>query len=461
MITIGIEETCHSLNDIILVLGDMFPHPSAWPFVAYPGFTQLTTTARYPRINLIPIIGFPVHSFSSILKLCMCSALSGAYAWAFTPYVEPSQVADWEDFAYSFYDNHTELYRFNQTAISSFGRGIFKIDARSGTPDYRVHDTTGDTSWNSPKKYLAPSLQYTVPSQPFEAMNEGLMLNTRFNDVLCSNAHDRIIECAENRTSLNETCAVLTGLNALTRGADPYPRAYVIQPIFASKGDPNKVVGFVAAFLHFNDLLLSNIPPDTHEIEYVVNVNHVILTYRIRDATPVFIGLGDLHDGRYEDHKKSVNIVDKLGNIEHCAEMVYTIDFYPTDEYKHPFETNLRWIFCFGSVALIMLVSIIFAAYDHFMVRENTEQQAVLETKRQFVRFISHEVRTPLNAVSMAGDLLKDQVCTLYLHIVEQKYLCFLFCGSTLFFSVQTGYNLRLPAFYFSNMQHCFVLIYR
>lgn len=341
--------------------------------------------------------------------------MTGANGWAFTPYIEPAQVSAWEDFAYEYYDNHTELYPYKATAISSFGRGIYKIDVMSGAPDYRVHDTTGETAWHSPKKFLVPAFQYTVPSDPPEVVNQGLMINTRFNDVLCGNAQDRIIDCAANRTHLNETCAVLTGLNALTHGADPYPRAYIIQPIFAADGDPNKVMGFVTAIMYFNNLLLSHVPPETNEIEYVINVNHEIMTYRIIDAAPVFMGLGDLHDRNYKQYKRSVNIVEQLGPIEHCEEMVYTIDFYPTTEYEHSFETNLRWIFCFGSVAIIMLVSIVFGAYDYFMVRENTEQQAVLDTKRQFVRFISHEVRTPLNAVFMAGDLLREQVNYLFL----------------------------------------------
>jgi hypothetical protein len=337
------------------------------------------------------------------------SALTGAAAFVFTPLVLPSQVESFEAFAYDYYAQHPELYP-PDVARSEFGRGIYSYGPTNWT-DFRYHDTTGETAWGSNKRYLAPALQLVEPALSQEAQNRDLMINTRFNDVLCGNAQDRIIDCAAARSELNQTCAMLTGLNTLQQtAADPYPRAYVIQPIFAADGDPQEVVGFAAAIILFNNLLLSHIPSETNGVEYVITVNNVVLTYRILGGEPVFKGIGDLHDRAYDRHVRSVNIVQELSAVEHCDEMVYVIDFYPTDTFAHSFRTSLRWVFCFGSVIIIMMVSIIFMCYDFAMVRENNEQQAVLDTKRQFVRFISHEVRTPLNAVSMASDLLRDQV---------------------------------------------------
>jgi hypothetical protein len=338
------------------------------------------------------------------------SVLTGAAAFVFVPLVLPEQVKSFETFAYEYYAEHPELYP-PDVARSQFGRGIYSYGFTNWT-DARYHDTTGDTYWGSPRKYLAPALQVTEPALSQAAQNDGLMINTRFNDVLCGNAHDRVLECAEERTSVDVKCSMLTGLNTLTHGEDPYPRAYVIQPIFAADGDMHHVVGFAAAIILFNNLMLEHIPIETNHIEYVIYVNDEVLTYKIVDGQPVFKGLGDLHDSRYDAHKRSIDVVSGLSNINFCTEMVYEMDFYPTDDYIRSFQTDLRWVFCFGSVGIILLVSVIFMLYDWAMVRENNEQQAVLDTKRQFVRFISHEVRTPLNAVSMAGDLLLEQVST-------------------------------------------------
>ena len=339
----------------------------------------------------------------------MNSVLTGASSFIFVPLVLPSEVASFESFAYNYYEQHPDLYG-SDPARSEFGRGIYSY-GRTNYTDGRFHDTTGRTYWQSDKLYLAPALQVTAPNEPLDVTNEGLMINTRFNDVLCGNAHDRIIDCAAERNSTAETCSMLTGLNTLTMYSDPYPRAYVIQPIFAANGSANQVVGFAAASILFNNLLLSHIPADTNGITYVINVNGEILTYDIIDGVPVFKGLGDLHDHTYNHHQRTVSIAAKLDEVIHCDEMVYDITFYPSKTYLHTYETNLRWVFCFGAVVIIMLVSIFFVWYDWVMVREQSEQQAVLNTKRQFVRFISHEVRTPLNAVSMAGDLLLEQVC--------------------------------------------------
>jgi signal transduction histidine kinase len=48
--------------------------------------------------------------------------------------------------------------------------------------------------------------------------------------------------------------------------------------------------------------------------------------------------------------------------------------------------------------------------YDSFVRQDIQQKQALLKAKRQFVRFISHEVRTPLNAVSMGLQFLQDEI---------------------------------------------------
>jgi signal transduction histidine kinase len=57
-----------------------------------------------------------------------------------------------------------------------------------------------------------------------------------------------------------------------------------------------------------------------------------------------------------------------------------------------------------------MFTSILFMMYDFFVRQEFHAKQAVIEAKRRFVRFVSHEVRTPLNAVCMGLALLQDDI---------------------------------------------------
>lgn len=51
-----------------------------------------------------------------------------------------------------------------------------------------------------------------------------------------------------------------------------------------------------------------------------------------------------------------------------------------------------------AALAIIMLISILFLIYDYFVRKEFLERHQLLEAKRRFIRYVSHEVRTPLNA---------------------------------------------------------------
>jgi signal transduction histidine kinase len=69
---------------------------------------------------------------------------------------------------------------------------------------------------------------------------------------------------------------------------------------------------------------------------------------------------------------------------------------------------------------MILLCSFIFLLYDLAVSRASTGQTVALDTKRRFVRFISHEVRTPLNSVRLGMDIH----CTLYLCYYVIMLLC-------------------------------------
>jgi signal transduction histidine kinase len=63
-----------------------------------------------------------------------------------------------------------------------------------------------------------------------------------------------------------------------------------------------------------------------------------------------------------------------------------------------------------GAVLIVFVTSLIFFVYDFVVRREFSANQELLEAKRKFMRFVSHEVRTPLNAVCMGLTLLQEDV---------------------------------------------------
>ena len=63
-----------------------------------------------------------------------------------------------------------------------------------------------------------------------------------------------------------------------------------------------------------------------------------------------------------------------------------------------------------GAVMVIIFTSLAFLVYDALVRQEFHDAQAVLLAKRQFMRYVSHEVRTPLNTVVMGLQLLQQEV---------------------------------------------------
>ena len=91
------------------------------------------------------------------------------------------------------------------------------------------------------------------------------------------------------------------------------------------------------------------------------------------------------------------------------ASAIYTLSLYPTNALFQTYSTANPSIAAVGSVCIILFTSILFMLYDFMVRKEFTTKDKLLESKRRFVRFISHEVRTPLNSVTMGISLLQDE----------------------------------------------------
>ena len=89
---------------------------------------------------------------------------------------------------------------------------------------------------------------------------------------------------------------------------------------------------------------------------------------------------------------------------------MYMLSLYPTDTLYDVFSTSNPTTAAVGSVLIIIFTSLLFVLYDFFVRKEFTTKDDLLDSKRRFVRFISHEVRTPLNAVCMGLSLVHDDL---------------------------------------------------
>ena len=102
----------------------------------------------------------------------------------------------------------------------------------------------------------------------------------------------------------------------------------------------------------------------------------------------------DVHDDKHSKQRRSIVLTDQY--LYNDMSPVYTVSLYPTDELNGIFSTSNPIHASLGAVAAIVITSLLFLLYDFVVRREVSAKTHLLEAKRAFMRFVSHEVRTPL-----------------------------------------------------------------
>ena len=198
--------------------------------------------------------------------------------------------------------------------------------------------------------------------------------------------------------------------------------------------NPGKVVGFTAIVFPWTTLLNKLTLEYVSGLDVVIETSTVSLWYKIRNGLAYFdhyeAGLGDLlhtdfthadaHQSQHPDTPTSVPPFPssqartplsshpyaehrhrgRLFSVKHDAELQdsdYYISIYPNEELLRQYYTHAPARSSVGALLIVLSLSVLFFVYDWAMKREVSARQLVLDTKRRFVRFISHEVRTPLN----------------------------------------------------------------
>lgn len=144
-------------------------------------------------------------------------------------------------------------------------------------------------------------------------------------------------------------------------------------------------------------------------IECVISSKTTSYTYRISDGDAVVIGKGDLHNTKYDKYAKSIDLTSTVKDFSN-ASTAYTMTVYPTKESFDTYYTSNPLVATIGAVIIMLITSMVFIFYDYFVQKEFRAKRQMLDAKRRFMRFISHEVRTPLNTVCMGLRILLDDL---------------------------------------------------
>ena len=130
------------------------------------------------------------------------------------------------------------------------------------------------------------------------------------------------------------------------------------------------------------------------------------------DTKPFLIaelsGEGDLHDPTFSAFSRTVTLEGT--DLSGISQRHYRLSLYPTEDFFDVYSTENPMIATVGAVIIVLLTSLLFFVYDCAVRREFNAKQDLLRAKRKFMRFVSHEVRTPLNAVCMGLTLLREDV---------------------------------------------------
>jgi hypothetical protein len=152
--------------------------------------------------------------------------------------------------------------------------------------------------------------------------------------------------------------------------------------------------------------VLQEIPQDYHSI------TETSFTFTIKNGVVYSIQEGDLHQQKYDPLSQSIF----LTSSERPELPFYTLTIYPTDEYLDSFSTNNPRDATICALFVVALVTVLFFFYDYFVQREFHERGQVresaklflfilfkntnginviqvLDEKRRFIRYVSHEVR--------------------------------------------------------------------
>jgi hypothetical protein len=121
-------------------------------------------------------------------------------------------------------------------------------------------------------------------------------------------------------------------------------------------------------------------------------------------------GEGDLHETKFDQYART-NDITGVGIFSDTSAS-YTLVLYPSVEFFTVYSTPNPWIATIGAVCIIFLCTLFFFLYDSCVRTEFNAKKDLLEAKRMFVRFVSHEVRTPLNTVCMGLTLLQEEMGT-------------------------------------------------
>mmetsp|Transcript_30629 Transcript_30629/g.72249 ORF Transcript_30629/g.72249 Transcript_30629/m.72249 type:complete len:1037 (+) Transcript_30629:232-3342(+) len=348
----------------------------------------------------------------------------------FAPILTPTQVPPFEFFAAEWYQNDRVPEPFpNGTGIKVNDQvGVWAM--KDGAP---FHDVSGETEWDSERRIVVPmfhhvngaskKLMFNLHSSPLlGGMIENMMTcaeetkelilehELQYSSSLLPQDGDEEAEEPPPVPSLKD-CTMVTDIahnkTSWRQGAPMGPGANMLQPIFPG-GNTTEMVGVLVTAIVWSENMIDVFAANIDGVYIVISTPTEQVSYQVIKGIVEFIGIGDHHDPRFDYAKKEGDIT--IPGLFAPQSVPYTISLYPSDTVYEMYRTKNPKFATVGAVCVMFFTVLMFLAYDFLVRREFSAKAELLKAKRHFMRYVSHEVRTPLNSVCMGLNLMQEEI---------------------------------------------------
>jgi hypothetical protein len=334
------------------------------------------TTAHWPNCA--------ISSQEFIDRTHSLMTISHLDSFLYLPIVTPESRSSFESFALKYFQEDGNYP--NGTGFSPAGPGIYSYSTEMSHVISPDHTNTSDYD------ILVPILQLTDV-----ANQSALLLYDAHSDAAMGRAVDDSLDCVSDTISEqggNQLFFAQSRCGALTDYIPTFnsKSSAIGVPIFPSRNQ-TEVVGFTGALFSWASVLSSTSRIDSSffckiesansDVDLLFEVTRGHVTEKQKEPSPAH----QKASGFDRHLKKSFVLNDSFP-----GSTVYTITYYSTED---PPAHYLAMISCLCCIVVSIFISLSFELFNAIIKREADGTNQLLDSKRVFVRFVSHEIRSP------------------------------------------------------------------
>ena len=326
--------------------------------------------------------------------------LAGLGAITFSPLVTNSTRHQWEAYAIS----HASL--LNSTDPEDTWKvtdGIGNISAVPYIYNSGLNSNSPEPSW------LFPYWQVTSPY--YENM---IMLDPRSGSSNVRVAINHVI------TSKQSALSDVEKMFTLEDAQNARPSSILFSAINGFEAG-NPIIGLFSAQFFWDEII--QVSQGEQLMDCVITTPTEVFTLRLDETGASLSGWSDLHDPCFDQYEISYND-NNLAFLAMFPGTGYTISFYPTKQFYKKYITSNPLNACLLAICLVIVPVLLQLVYmclskkferkleneRNANVTQEVARGAVLKAKKVYVRYISHEMRTPLNAAHLGLKILEKDL---------------------------------------------------